>query len=567
MTKHIVYIACILSVFTLEVYSAPRNTEQVLEVAFKMRSHQASHGISWGKGVSARSALKIVKRSDSYYIVNTGDGFVIVSSDDQMPEILGFSPNGEFEENNMPPALSIWLRNYDSEFKGWRNFLQSHPSYNIENDLVDENPLDSIGPLLQTKWGQTTPYNNYCPIDCNGDTCPTGCVITALAQIMNHWQWPQKGFGEHTYVYVCHEDSAYTQLLSANFDTTMYHWENMQISYNIGDSAYDVALLMSHLGIAMEAHYAKDGTGLKDSEIRQNAFPALFSHFGYDSEVQIFAEDFCSKDSLALILHNELMQNRPIFVCGNDTSSKAGHAFVCDGYYDHFFHLNWGWDGFLDGWFRLSAFSPSFYNIINYYFTSYVTFYTGIQPNNRMAPIKYQGQTIVADSIKINSSTVIGESNIVVNMWGFTNVGLIKYQDYLGFGISPIESERFVQIIPFSVQGLEGIPFYTEGYADLTNVMVDIHKSLPAGQYKVEILYLDEERRWKSVPMSSKKKYAMFTKADGVKPEKPISIYAPSGQLVHYFETWDNMDDIYNLNLPRGTYIIQQGKEILKIVL
>lgn len=552
----------------MEVHSATRTPEHVLQVASKILSHQASDGSSLRKGTSDRNNLKIVKQSKSYYVVNTGEGFVIVSSDDQMPEILGYSQNGNFDENNIPPALRIWLRNYDLEFSGWQRSLQSHPSDNIENESPEVGePFDSIGPLLHTMWGQSAPYHHYCPVDCNGDTCPTGCVITALAQIMRHWQWPTRGSGKHTFEYVCKEDSTQTQLLSANFDTTVYHWDQMQNSYKKNDSAEDVALLMSHLGIAMEAEYAKDGTGVPSSNIRQKTFPALCSHFGYDSGVQIFAEDFCNKDSLELILYSELVQNRPIFVCGNDSSTKAGHAFVCDGYQNHFFHLNWGWNGLLDGWFRLSAFTPSFLNLINYNFSSYVCFFTGIQPCNITSSVAYQGHTIVADSINIISSTMIGEDNILVSIWGIAQVGMTKYQDYFGWAISPLESDRIAQIMPFSMLGIENLPFYPEAGANAPEAKAIIHKSLPAGQYKVQLLHLDNEKHWRYVPMSTRKNIVVFTKADGLKPKNPISIYTPSGQLVHYFATWDNIDDMYNLHLPRGTYIIQQGKETLKIVL
>ena len=338
----------ILSILAIEVHSSIRSSEQALQVTYRMLSQQASHGVLGVKNAPVCNNLKIIKQSDAYYVVNTGEGFVLVSTDDQMPEILGYSNQGEYDEANIPPALRMWLDSYDSVFRSWQKVQSaSNTSLRINEKYSPKvHVLDSVAPLIVTRWGQGKPYNIFCPQDCNGHRCPTGCVTTALAQIMNYWKWPQQGEGEQTLEYVCKEDSSYTQSYTVNFDTT-YHWEQMREEYRSFDtmdvSVVAVATLMYHLGVAQDMHYTNDGTGVSYIEEREKSFPALFSHFNYDTNVQILAKDYIDMDSLECILHEELMRNRPIFVSGND-SIAGGHAFVCDGYEDHYFHFNWGWN-------------------------------------------------------------------------------------------------------------------------------------------------------------------------------------------------------------------------------
>ena len=207
----------------------------------------------------------------------------------------------------------------------------------------------AVEPLLKDiTWNQTKPYNNCCPND-----YPTGCVATAMGQVMYYYRYPEHGVGSNTYQWN-------GQQLTANFGTTTYQWSNMQdkLTANSSSAAQDaVATLLYHVGVSVNMNYgpaSEGGSGASPSYIA----PALINHFGYDKGCHLRSREYFTKTEWEATVRNELDNGRPILY-GGFTMSASGHSFVCDGYNQQgYYHINWGWDGLNNGYFLLSALDP-----------------------------------------------------------------------------------------------------------------------------------------------------------------------------------------------------------------
>lgn len=203
-------------------------------------------------------------------------------------------------------------------------------------------------PLMTTKWNQSPYYNALCPAN-----SVTGCVATAMAQIMKYWNYPAKGTGFHSYNHPTYGT------LSANFGGTTYQWSSMPNTVNSANNA--VATLMYHCGVSVNMDYSPQSSGayvIQDSPTPQACSEyALKTYFGYRSTLQGVQRNNYNQTQWINLLKIELNAGRPVLYAG--FGSGGGHAFVCDGYdNNNFFHFNWGWGGSSDGYFQTSALNP-----------------------------------------------------------------------------------------------------------------------------------------------------------------------------------------------------------------
>lgn len=306
-----------------------------------------------------------------YVFANGDNGFVLVSADDCVRPVLGYSFEDPFPEV-LNPELRFWLLQYERLITavGDSDGAVDPRWAALAGTPVPSEPvaLTDIPMLCSVRWNQTDPYNILCPYDSNyHERAVVGCVATAMAQIMKRWNHPWNGTGNHFYEHYNHDlDSTYG-ILSADFEHTTYRWDIMPDIVNLLTSterAEALGTISYHCGVAVDMMYgpssiggsgAYSSCGWWASACAEHAF---YEHFRYDSTTIQFRERYAYTDEewLAMI-DADLAAGRPIYYTGRDESS--GHAFVLDGSnLDTMYHFNWGWGGYGNGYYAMSNLAP-----------------------------------------------------------------------------------------------------------------------------------------------------------------------------------------------------------------
>ncbi len=338
------------------------------------------------------------------YIFNTNEGFVIVSADDVAKPILGYSQQGSFDNENIPEKAKKWLRNYNDEIQhAIDNNIEAgeetREAWNKLRNGIGLTPKStrSVSQLLTTTWNQSPYYNELCPFDEEGgDRSVTGCSATAMAQVMKYWNWPIQGTGSHSY-------SSEYGTLSANFGNTTYDWDNMPNALTEESSSTEinaVATLMYHCGVSIEMSYSASGSGAYTinyyGQLDYCSENALRDFFGYSNDLHgeirsyQYEDEYGETQTYEIYSYNEWIEMlkedldalRPVLYTGH--GNIGGHAFVFDGYdTNDFFHVNWGWGGYADGYFSVDALEPVPGGIGggDYLFHSSHTAVFGVMPN------------------------------------------------------------------------------------------------------------------------------------------------------------------------------------------
>lgn len=279
------------------------------------------------------------------YVFTTDQSFVILSADSRVQPVLGYSFDNAFLVD-IPDNLRWWLQGYEDAIASamkqqtrrtatvaqqWEDLIAGRIETTVRETIVD--------PLVTTKWAQGSPYNNLCP-----SNSVTGCVATAMAQVMKYHDAPSIGIGSHSYYWN-------SQTVSANFCSSYYDWENMTNTYSSSSTEAQrqaVATLMYHCGVSVEMKYSQSESG---SNNRRASF-ALQTFFNYNAEYHQKTE-FDESEWIAMI-KADLDNLNPVIYGGE--GSPGGHSFVCDGYDDSGkFHFNFGWGGGSDGFYTLSG--------------------------------------------------------------------------------------------------------------------------------------------------------------------------------------------------------------------
>lgn len=311
-------------------------------------SHDCITRVSPIRGADIKQSyhLKWTGDQKGVYVFDTnkGAGFLVVAGDDSYPALLGYSDSGDFDIATAPPALIDMIRGFDAQIA----------SGIVPAPRVRQAPRAAVAPLIKTKWNQTEPYNLQCPTY-NGEPTLTGCVATAMAQLLKFYENPAHGTGTVSYRWT---DGSET--LTYDFEANTFDWGNMLDEYD--ESATEVqrqavARLMLACGMASGMQYSTTFSGATDID----AAMGLVKYMGYDRSMQLRFRDFYTIDEWNSMIYNELSQGRPVPYFG--FSPIGGHAFICDGYqYDDgdYFHINWGWSGLSDGYYMLNLLNPPY---------------------------------------------------------------------------------------------------------------------------------------------------------------------------------------------------------------
>lgn len=284
----------------------------------------------------------------TYYLYNIKPtGFILISGNKLLHPIIGYSWESDFNYPIAQPAVKSFL-NQISKFVEKSNKI--HPLWFNDCTKNAEKQYRAVAPLLFTKWDQGVYYNQFCPKDPAGPDgrCVTGCVATALAQVINYFRWPLVGEGEYTDI-----DTTYGHLY-VNYAEQHYSYNQMPIAANRENR--QLAKLIYHIGVACDMYYGPDGSGMYNHK----AAYAMKNFFRYDDSTKYLFRDESTLDWDSL-LRSYLDQKIPLYYGGwSDTEYVSGHAFVVDGYQDTMvYHINWGWGGAYDGYFNINNLTPA----------------------------------------------------------------------------------------------------------------------------------------------------------------------------------------------------------------
>lgn len=279
---------------------------------------------------------------------NRDSGYAILSADDIAAPLLGYSDSGKFDADNMSPEMKWWLEEYTRQIEYGR--MMGAAPY---QQMTTRAEKEAVAPLVETRWNQNAPYNLQTP-EVDGRHCVTGCVATAMAQVMKYWNYPTtgKGTGECT---VKNKDNS-TRTERMLLDEQNFDWNNMLDRYSEGATEVQtaaVAYLMKACGYATNMKYALDQSGTGVLYVATS----LVNNFDYNKNILYAQRSYYTASEWGDLIYDEVAEGRPV-VYGGD-SARAGHCFVCDGYdSDGYYHFNWGWGGMSDGYFLLDALNP-----------------------------------------------------------------------------------------------------------------------------------------------------------------------------------------------------------------
>ncbi|MEO8762554.1 MAG: C10 family peptidase, partial [Bacteroidia bacterium] len=355
--------------------------------------------------------------------VNANDGFVIVSGDDNASPIIGYSTQNNFVTPEATSTIGHWLAIRTKEIENIRvtNTLPTAEvaltwmKYESNNPFVMQRRVNSsnstmsvaVAPLVQSTWNQSPNYNAQCP---GGSV--TGCVATAMAQIMRFWSYPAVGTGSSSYC-DC-SSSGFSNnygTQTANYGATTYNWANMPLSVTSANA--DVAKFNYQCGVSVEMDYDPAGSGAwvittDDPICAQNSY---VQYFGYDpTTIQGLNRYNYDDTTWTDLLKNDINIGRPIQYVGDDPA-EGGHTWVCDGYdQNDFFHMNWGWGGSNNGFFFIDnlqttngTFNPSVGHEAIIGIVPMSAYVTDASISAIMAPVGYYCTTNFSPVIKLQN--------------------------------------------------------------------------------------------------------------------------------------------------------------------
>lgn len=348
------------------VMAGPRSFQQAKAIAEKQA---ALLGVTIDQKAMTKarkqgSKGEITLSQESYYVFPNANskGFTIVSGDDRLPEIVGYSSQGSYDENNLPEGFVSFMEAYQNLYnkvnlgdaEALKNLAEIKAWRNKKNASAETS--SAVSPLLgNIEWDQTSPYNNMCPRYDSVHVAATGCVATAMAQVMAYYKYP-KQLKADIPGYVNRWNGIPMEIPTITREEGVYDWDNMLPKYNKEANATQqqkdaVAKLMYHCGAAVQMNYGPESAAAVSAT-------KLAKYFGYDADLMMdLNRSTFSLDKWMQIIDTELAAGRPVLYSGQ--ASDDGHQFICDGKDgEGLYHINWGWSGSQNGYFDLSLLNP-----------------------------------------------------------------------------------------------------------------------------------------------------------------------------------------------------------------
>lgn len=308
--------------------------------------------------LSKDKSLETNQEHQPYYIFSDDaerTGFVIISGDERMPEILAYSEDNSFNVDNIPPNVQYWLDCYAEAFS------RLSPAASTNRQSVSLSTAHEVQPLLEgNSWGQGDPYNRLCP-SYNNERCVTGCVATAMAQVMAHYRYPAIGKGSVDYRTLTNNIH-----VTRDFSKDEFLWGDMLENYKTHFTeiqAKAVSELMFSCGASVKMDYGTSSQG-GSGAYQTSLVTAYINNFSYDRDMACLFRNHCSTEDWHAILMHELDEGRPVNYAGQSLRD-GGHSFVLDGYKTSTnsnypdYHVNWGWNGTCNGYYQIANLAPA----------------------------------------------------------------------------------------------------------------------------------------------------------------------------------------------------------------
>lgn len=514
------------------------------------------------------------------YVFNNSDGgFIVAGAQEIAEDVLAYSYEGTFDYETANPNLKYWIDSYERQ-------IQAAVKAGFRPDMTAASKTyhpEDVDVMIKTRWDQTSPYYDMCPI-VRTRNCYTGCVATAMSQVMKYHEWPKVGTGSHTYTDLSIADGGCGQTLTADFGSHAYDWDNMLNTYSSFNSTAEkdaVAQLMSDAGISVNMQYTTEGSGA----YTENVVYALVTYFGYDEGIRHAYRDCYTDTEWDNIIYNELINGRPVMY-GGCTANDEGHSFVCDGYQvaTDKYHFNWGWSGSGDCYCSLSAVkgygsSFSYYQDIVY----------GIKPAESGSVARPNIATYDEGDLSITSSERDGYTTYKVSFGSYNYKGII-YNDFIMnyswkdfdvlFTIMYVNTEtgkkyfagnpknaasnkfNFISVYPFEEN---------DCYYESVTVKDVIAPKLPAGHYQMKLAYKDykdrndnDESLWDEVRFFNGKNY-VDVDVESIIPS-PEAIGATDVLADAFTANWTAIEGAasYNLELIRTEKVTTPAATLFK---
>lgn len=403
-------------------------------------------------------------------------GYVVVSADTRLPEVLAYSTTGHFRTDGMPESVRAYFQSFVEKMKNTPESFTA--KRRVRGRLFANSTSPSVEPLLGgIAFSQREPFNNACPL-INGTRAVTGCVATAMAQIMKYHQHPNKMKGS---------DISYTTsgvTVNWNPSTTTFDWTKIRDSYTayVPDytdaEAAEVAKLLAACGASVRMSYGTEASGASTVA----AAEALINNFSYDPSIEILSPSLFSEADWHTRIQAELMSHRPILVSGT-SDGGSGHAFIIDGFrFDNstpYYHINWGWNGSDNAYFLIDNMRPSEAGTGGYnenYSYDY-DLYFGIQPENNT-----DEGIALSSSYTVDNSTYSAGSTIRFSISQLKNISAAAFAGNVkAYACNGSRCYEIGDIISISTSN----PLPTGYYYYGMNRSFTLPSNIPTGKYRI----------------------------------------------------------------------------------
>lgn len=490
---------------------------------------------------------KTAAGADAFYVFNCQpNGFVVVAADNRMRPVLAYSTESCFNLVAAEAGPEVFFDAYrtDLEMAIADNLSQSPEIAEMWQTLAQNGTLSdkggrSVGPLCTSTWHQTQLYNDQCPADEEGYNghVKVGCVANAMSQIMRYWEWPKTGVGSHSYYCYGYGNTSYGTL-SADFSTADYRYELMPDFLDYTSPQYQVdavALLEYHTGVSVDMNYGPNASGAYSAD----AIDAFMEYFRYANGATLDMRDYYSDAQWIEMLKNEFESARPVYYSAysyTKDGTRGGHAFVCDGYDENdFFHFNWGWQGFDNGFYSINAMNLTHHQ---YNYNHYIS--QNLMPNaeyySQPLPVRgldiepWANGTAVTVSFKAPSTTIGGSplteiSEVVVLMNG----------EPLHTFVSPQPGESLVFETYLDSEDCGGVNYFT------------VYPVTSGGRGKASTRKVE---MWTYDGMSSPITFSLFDDAGDGWLSPAISILDERGVVLHRIGLEQGYEGTVTVNIP-----------------